>query len=47
MPLSSKGRKIKREMIKEYGLRKGKKVFYSMEHSHPSWKKRKTRKSRY
>ncbi len=33
MPLTAKGEKIKREMEKEYGSKKGKSVFYAMENS--------------
>jgi hypothetical protein len=40
MPLSRKGRKIKRAMEKEYGEKKGKRVFYAFENKH----KRKVRK---
>ena len=29
MPLTGKGAKIKRAMIKEYGVKKGKQVFYA------------------
>lgn len=29
MPLSKKGAKIKREMVKEYGEKKGEEVFYA------------------
>jgi len=29
MPLTKKGEKIKREMVKEYGKKKGEEVFYS------------------
>lgn len=31
MPLNTKGKKIKKEMIKEYGKEKGTKVFYASE----------------
>lgn len=31
MPLTSKGRKIKSAMKKEYGAKKGEKVFYASE----------------
>lgn len=31
MPLTKKGRKIKRAMKKEYGKEKGKRVFYASE----------------
>jgi len=33
MPLNKKGKKIKRAMTKQYGKKKGKKVFYAMENS--------------
>jgi len=33
MPLNKKGRKIKRAMTKQYGKKKGEKVFYAMENS--------------
>lgn len=33
MPLTEKGKKILDEMIKRYGERKGKEVFYKMERS--------------
>ena len=29
MPLTAKGKKIKREMRKEYGAKKGERVFYA------------------
>lgn len=31
MPLTEKGRKIKREMVKQYGKEKGERVFYASE----------------
>ena len=31
MPLTKKGKKIKAEMVKEYGKEKGEKVFYASE----------------
>lgn len=31
MPLTKKGEKIKAAMLKEYGLKKGKQVFYASE----------------
>jgi hypothetical protein len=34
MPLSFKGRKIKRKMEREYGKRKGDRVFYAYENKH-------------
>lgn len=33
MPLTAKGKKIKAAMIKEYGAKKGKQVFYASENS--------------
>jgi hypothetical protein len=33
MPLSTKGNKILKSMKKQYGTKKGKSVFYAMEHS--------------
>ena len=33
MPLNKKGREIKSAMEKEYGAKKGKKVFYASENS--------------
>ena len=33
MPLTLKGQKIKRAMIKEYGKEKGERVFYASENS--------------
>lgn len=33
MPLSKKGAKIKREMMKTYGKKKGEEVFYKSERS--------------
>lgn len=33
MPLNSKGEEIKRAMMKEYGAKKGKMVFYASENS--------------
>jgi len=31
MPLTKKGQEIKRAMVKEYGAKKGKQVFYASE----------------
>lgn len=31
MPLTKKGTKIKREMVKQYGKKKGEQVFYASE----------------
>ena len=33
MPLTSKGRKIKRAMAKNYGKKKGERVFYASQNS--------------
>jgi len=33
MPLSTRGNKILKNMKKQYGTKKGKSVFYAMEHS--------------
>jgi len=33
MPLNTKGNKILKSMKKQYGPKKGKSVFYAMEHS--------------
>lgn len=33
MPLTAKGKKIKKEMSKSYGKKKGESVFYAMEKS--------------
>jgi len=44
MPLSKIGRKMKRVLINEYGKKKGSRIFYSMEHSHPKWMKKRQRK---
>jgi hypothetical protein len=33
MPLNKKGKKIKKAMTKQYGKKKGEKVFYAMENS--------------
>ena len=40
MPLSKKGKKMLNVLIKEYGKRKGRDIFYAMEHSHPDWTKK-------
>ncbi len=39
MPLSKVGKKIRKNMEEEYGKKKGKSVFYAMEHTHPSWRR--------
>jgi len=45
MPLTELGKKMKRKLIKEYGKKKGTKVFYAMEHKKPRWtKKRRVKK---
>lgn len=33
MPLTEKGKKIRKAMIKEYGTKKGKQVFYASENA--------------
>ena len=33
MPLNTKGKKIKKSMVKQYGKKKGQAVFYAMENS--------------
>lgn len=38
MPLTSKGKKMKREFEKEYGKKKGDQVFYSYENKHKNSK---------
>jgi len=43
MPLSQKGKKILNILIKEYGKKKGRSIFYAMEHKRPDlvkgWRK--------
>jgi len=49
MPLSKKGKKIKRRMEKHYGKEKGERVFYASQNKGTikgTHKKRKTRKKR-
>lgn len=41
MPLSRKGRKVRRAMRKTYGIKKGDRIFFASEHRHPSWKSHK------
>jgi hypothetical protein len=38
MPLSKVGKKVMQNMKKEYGSKKGKQVFYAMEHTHKKWR---------
>ena len=33
MPMNSKGKKIMRKMVSQYGAKKGKKVYYASENS--------------
>jgi hypothetical protein len=33
MPLNKKGKKIKKSMVKQYGKKKGKAIFYAMKNS--------------
>lgn len=40
-PLSRRGRKVKRAMIKEYGEKKGEQVFYATENKQRSLRKKK------
>lgn len=35
MPLTKKGTKIKGMFLKEYGKKRGTKIFYAWEHRHP------------
>lgn len=44
MALNKKGKKIKRAMKKEYGMKKGTRVFYASEHKHPDWLKSSSKK---
>jgi len=40
MPLSPKGKKMLNILIKEYGKKKARSIFYAMEHKHPEWTER-------
>jgi hypothetical protein len=40
MPLTKVGKQIKRNFIKEYGLRKGTSIFYAWENKHKGVKKK-------
>jgi len=40
MPLSVKGRRTLNVLLKYYGKRKGRDIFYAMEHAHPDWVKK-------
>ena len=44
MPLTKQGKKTKRAMIKTYGAKKGKQVFYAYENKHKGLKKKKKNK---
>ena len=44
MPKTAKGKKIMAAMAKTYGAKKGKQVYYAMEHSNPSWHQSKGKK---
>jgi hypothetical protein len=37
MPLTAKGKKMLNILIREYGKKKGRNVFYSLEANHPDW----------
>lgn len=39
MPLSTKGEKLKKIFEKEYGKKKGDRIFYAYEHKHKGLKK--------
>ena len=43
MPLNTKGKKIKKSMVKQYGKKKGEAVFYAMENS---WKLKGVKKNK-
>jgi hypothetical protein len=40
IPLTLTGKKVLKNMEKEYGVMKGKQVFYASEHKHPEWAKK-------
>jgi len=40
MPLSAKGRRTLNVLLREYGKRKGRDIFYSIEHQRPDWVKK-------
>jgi len=40
MPLSKTGEKVKQEVKRRYGEKKGEQVFYAMENSRPAWTKK-------
>lgn len=40
MTLSEKGKKMLNILIKEYGKKKGRNIFYMMETKHPNWTER-------
>ena len=37
MPLTKKGKEALNAFIKELGKVKGRRIFYSLEHTHPDW----------
>ena len=37
MPLSVKGKKMLNILVKEYGKKKARHIFYAMEHNRPEW----------
>lgn len=39
MPLTKKGKKVYKAMVKEYGREKGRRVFYAYERKHKGLKK--------
>jgi tRNA A37 threonylcarbamoyladenosine dehydratase len=41
--LTKLGKMMRKKLIKEYGLKKGIQVFYSMEHKHKNWTKKSKR----
>jgi len=40
MPLTERGKKMLRILLREYGKKKGRSIFYAMEHKRPEWTKR-------
>lgn len=44
MPKTKTGEKVYRKMLKEYGPKKVREVYYATEHKHPSWHKKKAKK---
>lgn len=43
MPLTKLGKMMKKKLVKEYGKKKGTRIFYSMEHKHKNWTKKRKR----